>query len=226
MAGIKEIDSSSISPRELNRKIRLFDKEYDKIVIKNPGAEHNLVAGFVGESDIVIEGSAGYFAGTMLDNAHLKINGNAGWFVGDNMTSGEIIVEGSAGDGAGQGIYGGTLVVKKGVGSRTGEIMKGGTIIIGGDSGFMSGIFMMGGRMIILGNLGADAAESILRGEIFVLGEVESLGKNAITIDLTDEDKKCLKELLTEYDFNLSDDDYNNFTKIVAESSRPSHGLE
>ena len=114
MAGIKEIDSSSISPRELNKKIRLFDKEYDKIVIKNPGAEHNLVAGFVGESDIVIEGSAGYFAGTMLDKAHLKINGNAGWFVGDNMTSGEIIVEGSAGDGAGQGIYGGTLVVKKG----------------------------------------------------------------------------------------------------------------
>ncbi|WP_295722887.1 tributyrin esterase [uncultured Methanobrevibacter sp.] len=224
MADIKEIDSSTITPRELNKKIRLINNEYDKIVIKNPGAEHNLVAGIVGEGNIVIDGSAGYFAGTMLDKA--KINGNAGWFVGDNMTSGEIIVEGSAGDGAGQGIYGGTLVVKKGVGSRTGEIMKGGTIIIGGDSGFMSGIFMMGGRMIILGNLGADAAESILRGEIFVLGEIESLGKNAITIDLTDEDKKCLKKLLTEYDFNLSDDNYNNFTKIVAESSRPLHGLE
>ncbi len=226
MVDILEIDSSSVTPRELNRKIRSLHDEYDKIIINNPGAEHNLVAGLVGNGNIEINGSAGYFAGTMLDKAHLKIHGNAGWFVGDNMTSGEIIVEGSAGDGAGQGIYGGTLVVKKGVGSRTGEIMKGGTIIIGGDSGFMSGIFMMGGRMIILGNLGADAAESILRGEIFVLGEIESLGKNAVTVDLTPEDKKSLKELLSQYEFKLSDDDYNNFTKIVAESSRPSHGLE
>ena len=102
--------------------------------------------------------------------------------------------------------------------------MKNGTIIIGGDSGFMTGIFMMGGRMIILGDLGADAAESIIRGEIYVLGEVTSLGKNAVIVDVTDDDKKELKSVLEHYDFKLSDDDYNKFTKIVSESSRPVYG--
>ena len=146
------------------------------------------------------------------------------YFVGDNLTDGEVVVEGSAGDGAGQGIYGGTVVVRKSVGSRTGEIMKNGTIVIGGNSGFMTGIFMMGGRIVILGDVGEDVAESIIRGVIYVKGEVKSLGYNAKIDELTWEDKLELKELLEEYDFDLKEDEYEEFKKIVPESARPFYG--
>ena len=126
--------------------------------------------------------------------------------------------------GAGQGIYGGTVVVRKSVGSRTGEIMKNGTIVIGGNSGFMTGIFMMGGRIVILGDVGEDVAESIIRGVIYVKGEVKSLGYNAKIDELTWEDKLELKELLEEYDFDLKEDEYEEFKKIVPESARPFYG--
>ena len=164
---------------------------------------HYLAAGLVEPVELIIDGSAGYFVGTMIHGAKIHINENAGWFPADNMTEGEVIIDGSAGDGVGQGIYGGTVVVKRDVGSRTGEIMKNGTIIVGGNSGFMSGLFMMGGRIIILGNISDDAGESIIRGAIYVRGNIKSLGKNAKVEKLTNEDRKELKELLPKYGFQL-----------------------
>ena len=117
-------------------------------------------------------------------------------------------------------------MVKRDVGSRTGEIMKGGTIIVGGNSGFMSGLFMMGGRIIVLGDISEDAGESIIRGAIYVRGNITSLGKNAKVDELNEEDKKELKELLPEYGFDLKEEDYNSFKKIVPRSNRPFYGKE
>ena len=97
-------------------------------------------------------------------------------------------------------------------------------IVIGGNSGFMTGIFMMGGRIVILGDVGEDVAESIIRGVIYVKGEVKSLGYNAKIDELTWEDKLELKELLEEYDFDLKEDEYEEFKKIVPESARPFYG--
>lgn len=221
-----EIDAESKTPREINRDLKTLAKEYDRIIIKNPNAKHYLSAGLTTPVEVIIDGSAGYFAGTMIDQASIKIKGNAGWFAGDNMTQGELIIEGSSGDGVGQGIYGGTVVVRRDAGSRTGEIMKNGTIIIGGSSGFMSGIFMMGGRIIVLGDIAEDAGESIIRGAIYVLGEIKSLGKNAKVVEISKEDKKDLKELLPAYDFHLEDSKYNEFKKIVPRSKRPFYGQE
>lgn len=221
-----EIDANLKEPREINRSIKKAAKEYDKIIIKNPNAMHYMVAGITEPVEIVIDGSAGYFAGTMIDGAKVHINGNAGWFPADNMTAGEVIVDGAAGDGVGQGIYGGTVVVRRNVGSRTGEIMKNGTIIIGGNSGFMSGLFMMGGRIIVLGDISDDAGESIIRGAIYVLGDIKSLGKNAKIEEIDDNDKKELKELLPSYGFELEEQQYNQFRKIVPRSKRPFYGKE
>lgn len=221
-----EIDAQSKTPREINRTLKAMAKEYDRITLKNPNAMHYLAAGLTEDVELVIDGSAGYFVGTMVHNARIKINGNAGWFPADNMTEGEVIVEGSAGDGVGQGIYGGTVAVRKDVGSRTGEIMKNGTIIVGGSSGFMTGLFMMGGRIIILGDLAEDAGESIIRGAIYVLGEIKSLGKNAKVEEIDDDDKNELKELLPAYGFELDDSKYDNFKKIVPRSKRPFYGQD
>jgi methylamine---glutamate N-methyltransferase subunit B len=221
-----EIDAHNKTPREVNQELKRSAQENDRIIIKNPNAMHYMAAGLTEPVEVLIDGSAGYFVGTMIHGAKIHINGNAGWFPADNMTDGEIIVDGSAGDGVGQGIYGGTVVVKRDAGSRTGEIMKNGTIIIGGSSGFMSGLFMMGGRIIVLGDISEDAGESIIRGVIYVKGKIKSLGKNAKVEDVDDDDKKELKELLTTFGFQLTDKEYNDFKKIIPRSKRPFYGKE
>ena len=220
------IDAQDKTPRDINRAIKKFARDKDKIIIKNPNAMHYIAAGLTEEVELIIDGSAGYFVGTMIHGARIHINGNAGWFPADNMTKGEMIIDGSAGDGVGQGIYGGTVVVKRDAGSRTGEIMKDGTIIIGGNSGFMSGLFMMGGRIIVLGDISDDAGESIIRGVIYVKGKIKSLGKNARIEELDEENKKELQELLPSYGFNLKQEDYAEFKKIVPQSKRPFYGKE
>ncbi|RAP54613.1 MAG: tributyrin esterase [Methanosphaera sp. rholeuAM130] len=214
------IDAKDMEEKELTRSIKEHALNYDKLIIKNPQSRHNIAAGVTEEVEIEIEGSAGYFVGTMIDGPKIHVKSNAGWFAGDNMTRGELLIDGSAGDGAGQGIYGGTVVVKGNVGSRTGEIMKGGTVIIGGNSGFMTGLLMMGGTLVVLGNVTDDAGESIMRGTIYVLGEVKSLGKNAQMKQSTLEDQKELKRLLTKYGFEITDIDYTNFKKITSKSNK------
>ena len=77
------------------------------------------------------------------------------------------------------------------------------------------GLLMMGGKLIILGDVTDDVGESIMRGSIFVLGDVKSLGKNAAMDKITPDDQKELKEILTKYGFELTDNDYSNFKKIV-----------
>lgn len=225
-----EIDASSkginFQSRELNRAIKKAATEYKDICVKNPNSMHYIAAGLTEHVNLTIEGSAGYFVGTMIHGARIHVTENAGWFPADNMTEGEIVIDGSAGDGVGQGIYGGTVVVRKSVGSRTGEIMKNGTIIIGGNSGFMTGLFMMGGRIIILGDVSEDAGESIIRGAIYVLGNIKSLGKNAEVVEVTDEDKNELKEILETYDFKVEDEKFNEFKKIIPRSMRPFYGKE
>lgn len=209
------IFAKKMAEKELNRTIKEQAPRHDKLIINYPESKHNICAGLTEDANIEINGSVGYFVGTMVNGPKIHVNGNAGWFAGDNMTEGELIIEGTAGDGAGQGIYGGTVIVKGSAGSRTGEIMKGGTVIIGGNSGYMTGLLMMGGRLIILGDVTDDVGESIMRGTIYVLGDVKSLGKNAVMEDMTLQDQKELKEVLTEYCFELSDEDYTNFKKIV-----------
>lgn len=221
-----KINAQEKTPREVNRAVKEFAPGNDKIVIENPNAMHYLVAGLTEPIDVVIDGSAGYFAATMIHGAKVHINGNAGWFPADNMTEGEVIIDGSAGDGVGQGIYGGTVVVRKDVGSRTGEIMKNGTIIVGGNSGFMSGLFMMGGKIIILGDINEDAGESIIRGTIYVGGKIKSLGKNAKIEELEAKEREELKKLLKHYEFELKDENYRKFRKIVPRSARPFYGQE
>jgi glutamate synthase domain-containing protein 3 len=220
------IDAQGKTPREVNQILKISCKDKDKFIIKNPNAMHYIAAGLTEPVDVEIDGSAGYFAGTMIHGARIHINGNAGWFPGDNMTEGEVIVDGSAGDGVGQGIYGGTVVIRRDAGSRTGEIMKNGTIIIGGNSGFMTGLFMMGGRIIILGDISDDAGESIIRGVIYIKGAIKSLGKNAKVKEINDADKKELEELLPQYGFNLEREEYADFKKIVPLSKRPFYGKE
>ena len=162
------IDANNMDEKELNRTIKEQAPSYDRLIINNPESRHNICAGLCEDVEIQINGSAGYFVGTMVNGPRIHINGNAG-----------------------------------------------GTVMIGGNSGFMTGLLMMGGRLIILGDVTDDVGESIMRGSIYVLGDVKSLGKNAVMEKTTPKDLSELKEILTQYGFELTDDDYTNFKKIV-----------
>jgi glutamate synthase domain-containing protein 2/glutamate synthase domain-containing protein 3 len=210
------IEANNLSTRQLNKAIKDLSRRTERIVIKDPKGKHHIAAGLCRKVEIDIEGSVGYFVGTMIDGPKIRIHGNAGWFAGDNMTSGEIVVDGHAGNGPGQGIYGGLVVVKGDVGDRAGALMKRGTLIIGGNTGIMTGLYMMGGEIIVLGEIGDYAGESIIGGQIIFTGDVPTLGKNAKVVELSEGEEKRVREFLKEYGFNAL-----SFKKIVPMSPRP-----
>lgn len=212
------IDAKDMSTRQFNRTLKNLSKRAKKIVIQNPGEKHHIAAGLSRKLEIEINGSAGYFLGTMINGPSIRVNGNVGWFSGDNMTSGEILVHGHAGNGPGQGIYGGIVAVEGDAGERVGALMKRGTVIIGGDTSIMTGLYMMGGEIIVLGNLGDYAGESIIGGQIFFAGRVASLGKNAKLVKAKPSEKEKRLHLLEEYGYKTLG---VSLRKIVPEKRRP-----
>jgi len=211
---LNAINACKMETRELNRLLRASRSR--QLLIENPRGLHHIGAGLRGEISIEIDGTVGYFAGSMIDGPRISITGNAGWFLGDNMTNGHIRVRGHAGNGVGQGMYGGAVIVAEDAGDRAGALMKRGTLIIGGDSGIMTGLYMMGGDVVVSGELGDYAGESMIGGRIFFRGAPPQVGKNAKIMELDDVDRLDLKGFLSE----VSLTGINGFKKIVAENPR------
>ncbi len=211
------IDAQNMTPKELNRELKEKAEKFKKIIVLNPNAKHYIAAGLVADVDVEIDGSAGYFLGTMIHGPRITLKGNAGWYVGDNMTMGEIVVKGHAGNGVGQYMYGGTVVIHGDAGDRSAALMKGGTVIVKGDAGLMTGLYMMGGKVIVLGDLNEYAGEMIINGTIYVGGSPKSLGKNAKLEEAKEEELEKVNELLRKYGLPTKD----SFYKIVPKSLRP-----
>ncbi|MGB9806143.1 MAG: glutamate synthase-related protein [Thermoproteota archaeon] len=215
------IDASNVTTRALNRELRkLSSNGIRKATIKNVDGIHYLAAGLNGNVSLTIDGSPGYFLGTMMNGPEITVRGNTGWFAGDNMTEGSLTVNGHTGDGLGQCMNNGKIVVTGDAGDRVGALMRGGIILIGGDTGIMTGLYMTSGRIIVLGNLGDFAGEMIIGGEIYFSGKVESLGKNARVTEVPLEEREELKRILESAGF---DTDYS-FSKIVPRQKRPFYG--
>ncbi|OKY78989.1 MAG: Glutamate synthase domain 3 [Candidatus Methanohalarchaeum thermophilum] len=216
---MKEINVDQLEPREINNKIKRTKET--KIKLKNMNADHFICAGITKDINVKIEGSVGYYAGTMLEEAEIDIEGNAGNQIGENMHSGKIKLKGSAGDGAGQGMYGGTLIINETAGSRTGGIMKDGEIIVKKYSDLMTGVYMMGGKIIVTGDLGDSIGESMIGGTIYFSGKIEGLGKNAEISETNDKDQKYLQDLIREHELDTKS---SKFKKITPKNKRPHYG--
>ena len=215
------IDTNNITARMLNRELRkLVNNGIRKATIKNVDGIHYIAAGLNGHISLTIDGSPGYFLGTMMNGPEITVIGNTGWFAGDNMTEGSLTVNGHTGDGLGQYMNNGRIVVTGDAGDRVGALMRGGTILVGGDTGIMTGLYMISGRIIVLGNLGDFAGEMIIGGKIYFSEKVESLGKNARVAEVSLEEKEELKKILDSAGF---DTDYS-FSKIVPKQRRPFYG--
>ena len=72
------IDAKNMEEKELNRTIKEQAVYHDKIIINNPESKHDICAGLIEDVDVEINGSAGYFVGTMINKPKIHINGNAG----------------------------------------------------------------------------------------------------------------------------------------------------
>lgn len=80
------IDANNMDEKELNRTIKEQAVFHDKLIIDNPDSRHNICVGLTEDVSIEINGSIGYFVGTMVNEPKIHIKRNAGWFAGDNMT--------------------------------------------------------------------------------------------------------------------------------------------
>jgi len=178
------IDCASRSVREVNQIIRgLIAGGETEILVRNPGARHNLAVAILRDVAITLDGAVGYYAGGMSDGVRLTIRGSAGWGVAECMLSGTVVVDGHAGNGAAASIRGGTVVVRGDAAARAGIAMKGGLLVIGGDTGYMTGFMMQRGRIIVCGDAGDALADSMYEGVIFVGGEIAALGSDAVVSD-------------------------------------------
>ncbi len=65
-----EINCAGRTTREINAEIRRAIAAGDReVVVKDPGARHNLAVAILDPAHILIAGSAGYFCGGLIDGA-------------------------------------------------------------------------------------------------------------------------------------------------------------
>ncbi|HIN05766.1 MAG TPA: hypothetical protein EYM65_05965 [Dehalococcoidia bacterium] len=184
------VDAAGLTTRELNARLKELAGRSgeEEITILNPQARHNIAVGIFDRCKIKINGSVGYFAASLLDGPDVAIDGNAGWALGDNMMSGKISLTKDAGESVASTMRGGELFVGGNAGARAGISMKGGTLIVGGNSGFLTGFMMQKGRIIVCGDVGEAVGDSMYEGTIYVGGEIASLGSDAKTEEISEDE--------------------------------------
>jgi glutamate synthase domain-containing protein 3 len=192
------IDCGGLSTREINAQIRQLvrDGESD-IVLRNPGARHNLGVAILAPVRLRVDGSAGYYCAGLIDGPTVEVAGSAGWGLAESMMDGRVVVEGSAGNGAGAALRGGTLVIHGDAAARLGASMKGGTVLVGGNCGYMAGFMGQKGMLVVCGDTGDAFADSLYSTVCFVGGRIAGLGTDAVIAESSPEDIACLDALLT-----------------------------
>jgi methylamine---glutamate N-methyltransferase subunit B len=195
-----EISCGARATREINAEIRRAIAAGDsEIVVKDPGARHNLAVAILEPVHIRVAGSAGYFCGGLIDGARIVVEGSAGWGLAESMLSGEVTVRGSAGNGAAAAIRGGTVVIHGDAAARLGVSMKGGTVLVAGNCGYMAGFMGQKGRLVVCGDAGDAFADSMYETVGFVGGSIAGLGTDAVIENPSREDAEWLDATLAQY---------------------------
>ena len=195
-----EISCGARATREINAEIQRAIASGDReIVVKDPGARHNLAVAILEPVRIRIAGSAGYFCGGLIDGASIIVEGSAGWGLAESMLSGEVTVRGSAGNGAAAAIRGGTVVIHGDAAARLGVSMKGGTVLVAGNCGYMAGFMGQKGRLVVCGDTGDAFADSMYETVGFVAGSIAGLGTDAVIENPTREDAEWLDAALAKH---------------------------
>ena len=192
-----EIDCTGRAVREINVELKglLADGETE-VLLRNPGARHNLGVAILQPAKLTFDGSVGYYCGGMMDGPQVEIRGSAGWGLAESMMGGTVCVRGHAGNGAAAAIRGGTVVIHGNAAARAGVSMKGGLVLIAGDCGYMAGFMAQRGTLIVCGNAGEGFADSMYETVCFVGGAIAELGNDAVVEDPTSDDRAFLESSL------------------------------
>jgi len=195
-----EITCDGKTIRQINVEIKslLADGDTD-IVVKNPGARHNLGVGLVQPIKLTFEGSVGYYCAGMIDTPTIHITGTAGWGLAESMLNGTVLVDNNAGNGVAASIRGGTVVIRGDAAARAGVSIKGGILLIGGNCGYMAGFMGQKGKIIVCGDTGTAFADSMYETECYVGGAIGDLGNDAVLAELLPEDQAFLETTIRQH---------------------------
>jgi glutamate synthase domain-containing protein 3 len=211
-----EIDAAGRTTREINAAIRLaMAAGSSEVVVRNPGARHNLGVALLGPVKLKIAGSVGYYCGGLGDGASIEVEGSAGWGLAESMMSGLVRVHSNAGSGAAAALRGGSVVIHGDAAARLGVSMKGGDVVVAGDCGYMAGFMAQKGTLIVCGNAGEAFADSMYATVCYVGGKIASLGTDAVLSEMEEGETDRLDRTLEAY---LGSDRPQavNFRKVVA----------
>lgn len=195
-----EITCDGRGTREINAEIRRAIAAGDReIVVKNPGARHNLGVAVLEPVHIRFAGSVGYYCAGLIDGPRIEIDASAGWGLAESMMSGEVVVRGSAGNGAAAAIRGGTVVIHGDAAARLGVSMKGGTVLVAGNCGYMAGFMGQKGTLVVGGDAGDAFADSMYETVCFVGGRIAGLGTDAVIEEPSKEEAAWLDSTLGQH---------------------------
>jgi methylamine---glutamate N-methyltransferase subunit B len=206
---MESLNCEDLGTRLVNQRLRaLPDGGHARLV--QPRGRHNLAVGLSSRLSIEIEGNAGYFVGGLGGNRDgtgpdIVVDGFVGWSVGENLMGGSVRVRGSASQSAGASARGGTIVIEGDASLRAGISLKGATLAIGGNAGAMSGFMAQSGVILIGGNAGHGLGDSLYEAIIYVAGSIDSLGSDAVITEMSDEDVRTVKELVSDSGFDHID---------------------
>src|SRR5215472_12815550 len=176
-----EISCEGQTTREINAAIRrLVAQGETELVVRHPGARHNLGVATVQPVKLTFAGSVGYYCVGMSDGPTVEIHGSAGWGLAESLLNGVVMVHGNAGNGAAASMRGGTVVISGDAAARAGVSMKGGTVLIAGNCGYMAGFMGQKGTLIVCGDTGEAFADSMYSTVCFVGGRIGGLGTDAV----------------------------------------------
>jgi glutamate synthase domain-containing protein 3 len=215
-----EVNCEGQSTREINTAIKQLVKQGDReILVRNPGARHNLGVAILEPVTLKFEGSVGYYCAGMIDGPSFEIAGSAGWGLAECMMSGRVVVRGSAGNGAGASIRGGTVVIHGDAAARAAISIKGGTVLVTGNCGYMAGFMGQKGTLVVCGDAGEAFADSMYETVCYVGGKLADLGTDAVVKQIDSQDADFLDSLLAQ---NLDPEERKTkpagsaFKKVVA----------
>jgi len=195
-----EIVCGNRPTREINEEIRRTIASGDhEIVVKGPGARHNLGVAVLAPVRIRFAGSVGYYCAGLIDGPQIEVDESAGWGLAESMMNGEVIVRGSVGNGAAAAIRGGTVVIHGDAAARLGVSMKGGTVLVAGSCGYMAAFMGQKGTRVVCGDAGDAFADSLYETTCFVGGSIRGLGTDAIVEQPGQEDVEWLDSTLSQY---------------------------
>lgn len=218
MPEIKEtaatIDCGGDRPvREINREIRAaIARGMRRVILRHPGARHNLGIALPEDVHLTVEGSAGYYLAGLNDGATVEVHGSVGWGAAESMRDGTVVINGDAGNAVAASIRAGTVVVRGNASTRAGIAMKGGVLIVGGSVGPLAGFMMQKGIMIVCGDAADGVADSMYNGTVFVGGKTADLGADAVDAEVTAEDRAAVNGLLERWNVPAP----TGFRKLVA----------